>query len=54
MSEISDSFDGFKNAEVLSRCFPQNITPFFTPKPDLSQIPSSFGITNPNAQKTEY
>lgn len=43
MREINDSIDGFKNSEALSRCFPQNIIPFASPKSVLSQRPSTFG-----------
>ena len=54
MREINDSFDGFKNAEALNRCFPRNIIPSPTPKPDLSQTPSSSETTNPRTEKTYF
>lgn len=44
----------FKNAEALSRCFPQNIISSPTPKPGLAQIPSSFETTNPETEKTFF
>lgn len=54
MREINDSFDGSKNAEALNRCFPQNIIPSPTPKPDLSHTPSSFETTNSGTEKTHF
>lgn len=51
---INYSFDRFKNAKALRRCFPQNTIPFPTPKIDISQIPFSYGTATLSAEKIEH